>query len=215
MAAILTSAYMPSVQWFYRLYRHGTARLEQWENYTKQTCRNRCQIDSPNGVLCLTVPVEGGGKCLMKDVRISDHNKWRHIHWEALRSSYLNSPFFEYYADDFRPFFEKKWDFLFDFNEEIVMKCAELMDLDIQLQRTECFVNDYSVDSMHTDYRENIPHASVDDGFAVCEYYQVFKNKHGFLPNISVVDLLFNMGPESVLVLDKCTDHIRQGKNLI
>jgi hypothetical protein len=159
-------------------------------------------IDSPNGALALTIPVEkgNGGKCLMKDVRISDHGNWRHLHWQALVASYYNSPFFEYYEDDFRPFYEKKWDYLIDFNDAIMQKCCELIDIQPLLRRSDSYVK---IDG-GIDYRAllnpKIPF-ETDNQFVPKQYYQVFQQKQGFKPNLSIADLIFNMGPESVLVL--------------
>ena len=176
MDCLLSSCYLPPVQWFTKLCGYERVWVEQYDNYTKQTFRNRCIIDSPEGPLSLSLPVEkiSEGKCLMKDVRISDHNHWRSIHWHALSSSYLSSPFFEYYQDDFRPFYERKWTFLIDFNEELVAKCCAI-------HPKQNFENDTE--------------------FVATPYYQVFQHKHGFLPNLSIVDLIFNMGPEALLVL--------------
>ncbi len=140
----LPTAYMGPVSYYCKLYACGEACVDGWEHYVKQTYRNRCVIDSPNGPLSLTLPVEKmpDGKCLMKDVRISDHNHWRSIHWHALSSSYLSSPFFEYYQDDFRPFYERKWTFLMDFNEALVAKCCELIDLQPDIHRTPEYIAD-------------------------------------------------------------------------
>lgn len=115
--AILSSTYFGPIQWYQKLVRHSDCFIEQHESFVKQTYRNRCVIASANGPLSLTIPVERGvqpqsnGKTLMKDMRISDHANWRHVHWNALVSAYNDSPFFEYYADDLRPFFEKKVSF--------------------------------------------------------------------------------------------------------
>jgi hypothetical protein len=167
----------------------------------KQTYRNRCVIDSPNGALPLTIPVDKGegGKCLMKDVRISDHGNWRHLHWQALVASYYNSPFFEYYQDDFRPFYDRKWDFLADFNEELLYKCCELIDMQPSISRSLAYEK-----AEGEDYRSIISPKCADGAdtfFSPKSYYQVFQHKTGFKPNLSIVDLLFNMGPESLLVL--------------
>lgn len=202
---ILPSAYLPPVQYFVHLYDRGGCIVEQHEHYVKQTYRNRCVIDSPNGLLSLTIPVEksNDGKCQMKDVRISDHGNWRHLHWQALVASYYNSPFFEYYEDDFRPFYEKKWNYLIDFNEALIDKCCELIDIHPTMVRSESYVKVGN----GVDYRSVIsPKVSVEmDGvFVPAKYYQVFQHKQGFKPNLSIADLIFNMGPESVLVLQSC-----------
>lgn len=187
---ILPSAYLPPVSWFSALLREESILIEQHENYQKQTIRNRCTIDSPNGPLNLSIPVDRsiftGGKCLMKDVRISSHNDWQHQHWYALETSYFNSPFFEYLQDDLRPLYERKWDFLIDFNEALINKCCEMLDVQPNISRTSCY--------MGIDFVVNSQQPTVN-------YYQVFQQKHGFLPNLSIIDLIFNMGLESVLVL--------------
>lgn len=189
------------MQYFVHLYDRGGCVVEQYEHYVKQTYRNRCVIDSPNGALSLTIPVEktDGGKCLMKDVRISDHGNWRHLHWQALVASYYNSPFFEYYQDDFRPFYERKWKFLVDFNEDLLHKCCELIDMQPVVCRSAAYEKVEGVD-----YRSVISPKSadgMDEFFVPKQYYQVFQQKQGFKPNLSIVDLIFNMGPESLLVL--------------
>ena len=135
MKALLSTTYFGPVQWYQKLYRHEEVEIEQWESFQKQTYRNRCLIATTQGVQALTVPVERkeeSGKRkenTIKDVRISDHGNWRHLHWNALMSAYGESPFFEYYQDDIRPFFEKRWDYLFDFNEAIREKMCELLDI--------------------------------------------------------------------------------------
>lgn len=137
----------------------------------------------------------------MKDVRISDHANWRHLHWNALQSAYGESPFFEYYADDLHPFFERKWKFLYDFNWEITLKMCELIDIMPSLRRTECYVSDPS--GSIVDFREVIrpKHPGSDPDFSPRPYYQVYEHKIGFQPNLSILDLLFNEGNESVLYL--------------
>lgn len=202
---LLSSAYFPPVQYFTKLISNEQCHIEQYENYQKQTYRNRCIIDSPNGALSLTIPIEKfpHNKCLMKDVRISEHGDWRHVHWQAFTSSYFNTPFFEYYQDEFRPFFERKFDFLIDFNEEIILKCCELIDIQTILTRTTCYAEPLTNED---DYRGSISpkrNWSDDKTFHPIEYYQVFAHKHGFLPNLSIADLLFNMGPESLVILHK------------
>ena len=116
----ISSAYLGPVQQYCKLYQFEEVRIETAENYLKQTYRNRCTIAAANGPLSLSVPIVKPDtlKCPTKDIRISDHGNWRHLHWNALVSAYNMSPFFEYYEEDFAPFYEKKYKFLFDFNEE-------------------------------------------------------------------------------------------------
>ena len=200
MQVLLSTTYFGPVQWYQKLHRADAVLIEQWESFQKQTYRNRCQIATTNGVQALTVPVERGTSPLIKDIRISDHGNWRHLHWMALQSAYGESPFFEYYQDDIRPFFEQRWDYLVDFNEAICQKMCELIDIQPQVARSLEFVAE---PKEQADYRTaiNPKHPAPDAGFAPKPYYQVYAPKHGFLPNLSVLDLLFNMGPESIFYL--------------
>ena len=200
MQVLLSTTYFGPVQWYQKLHRADTVLIEQWESFLKQTYRNRCLIATTNGVQALTVPVERGTSPLIKDIRISDHGNWRHLHWNALTTAYSESPFFEYYQDDIRPFFEQRWDYLVDFNEAISLKMCELIDIQPQVARTTEFIPE-PIDL--TDYRSaiNPKHPAPDADFSPKPYYQVYAQKHGFLPNLSVLDLLFNMGPESIFYL--------------
>ena len=200
----LSSAYLAPVQYYTKLYAARTAYVERHDNYMKQTYRNRCHIATADGLLALSIPTEKPAtpKCPMKDIRISDHGNWRHLHWNALCAAYRHSPFFEYYEDDFRPFYEQKYPFLYDFNEALCALVCSLIDLHPRILRTDSYRQTFASDE--TDAREHIhpKHPYTDDpDFCPKPYYQVFGEKHGFLPNLSIADLLFNMGPESLLVL--------------
>lgn len=199
MDALLSTTYFGPVQWYQKLYRAEHVEIEQWESFQKQTYRNRCLIATTNGIQALTIPVVRGTSPLIKDIRISDHGNWRHLHWNALQSAYGESPFFEYYQDDILPFFEKRWTFLLDFNEEIRTKISELIDIQPNVPYTE----GYSSSPSMRDFRMaiNPKHPEPDSDFVPKPYYQVYQQKHGFLPNLSILDLLFNMGPESILYL--------------
>ena len=200
MHVLLSTTYFGPIQWYQKLYRAEHVEIEQWESFQKQTYRNRCLIATANGVQALTVPVEHGDSPLIKDIRLSDHGNWRHLHWNALQSAYGESPFFEYYQDDIRPFFERHWTFLLDFNEEIRQKMCELIDIQPNVSYTEGFIPE---ESPLTSYRIAISpkHPQDDPDFLPKRYYQVYEQKHGFLPNLSILDLLFNMGPESIFLL--------------
>ena len=202
-SALLSSTYFGPVQWYQKLNKYDTCLIEQHDHFVKQTYRNRCVIAATNGLQTLSIPVEKfeGAKCEMRDVRISDHANWRHQHWYALQSAYGESPFFEYYEDDIRPFFERKWDFLYDFNWEITLKMCELIDIMPCMRRTASYELEPSEGVI--DFRETIrpKHPGRDDEFSPRTYYQVYQQKYGFQPNLSVLDLLFNQGNESVLFL--------------
>ncbi|MDR2118266.1 MAG: WbqC family protein [Tannerellaceae bacterium] len=196
----LSSAYLAPVQYYCKLFHFSGACVETAENYLKQTYRNRCIIAGANGPFTLSVPVEKPDtpKCLTRDIRISNHGNWRHLHWHAMESSYNTSPFFEYYADDFRPFYRTEYRFLFDFNEKLRERICELLDLSPAIDYTSHYLS-----APPYDFRETIRprRPGHDSAFFPVPYYQVFSGKFGFLPNLSIVDLLFNMGPESLLIL--------------
>ena len=199
--ALLSSAYCAPVQWYQKLNRYDAVVVEQYDNFLKQTYRNRCIIATANGTQTLTIPVEKGDsdKCLMRDVRISDHGNWRRLHWNALATAYGDSPFFDYYADDLRPFYEQRFEFLFDFNMQLTEKLCELLDIHPHVEPTK----EYVKSGDFADYRDAIrpKQPPTDSDFKACPYYQVFSQRHGFLPNLSILDLLLNMGPESIFYL--------------
>ena len=176
----ISTTYLGPVQQYCKLFQYPEVHLETAENYLKQTFRNRCTIAAANGPLALSIPIVKPDtlKCPTKDIRISDHGNWRHLHWNALVSAYNMSPFFEYYEEDFAPFYEKKYEFLFDYNEELRQLICRLLDL-----------------------HPNVIYTGEDPSFSPKPYYQVFQGKLGLLPIMSIVDLLFNMGPEGLLVL--------------
>jgi hypothetical protein len=199
MKVLLSTTYFGPVQWYQKLHRAEYIEIEQWESFQKQTYRNRCLIATTNGIQALTVPIERNNSQLLKDIRISDHGNWRRLHWNALQSAYGESPFFEYYQDDIHPFFEKRWTFLLDFNEEIRARMCELIDIEPHVSYTSAFVADTNI----PDFRSaiNPKHPAPDPDFTPKPYYQVYQPKHGFLPNLSILDLLFNLGPESIFYL--------------
>lgn len=201
----LSSAYLAPVEYYTKLYKYNKIYIERHDNYIKQTYRNRCTIASADGPLTLSIPTEktDGLKCPMKDIRISDHGKWRHLHWVAIESAYKNSPFFDYYQDDFRPFYEKKYEFLYDFNEQLCILVCELIDIKSNINHTDEYKQTFNWGE--DDFREIIhpkkDYQLADPYFMPSPYYQVFESRHGFIPNLSIIDLLFNMGPESLLIL--------------
>lgn len=208
MNIYLSTAYLAPVQYYTKLLLRGNIFIECEENYVKQSYRNRCNIVSANGIIPLSIPVEhaSGSKIQIKDIRIAEHGNWQHMHWNAIVSAYNSTPFFEYYQDDFAPFYHKKYSFLFDFNEELRSLICNLLQLnDIQIYYTDNYKTELGQNEL--DFRENIhPKKNwekLDKAFFPQNYYQVFSQKLGFMPNMSILDLLFNMGNESILVLQK------------
>jgi len=196
---LLCSAYLPPISFFTAIKNGGDVVIEQYDNYCKQTYRNRCIIATAGGKQALTIPVvkSDSPKQLMKDVRISDHGEWRRQHWNALESAYMNSPFFMYYQDDFRPFYEKKIEFLIDFNTELTALILKLAGINKEIKLTGSFgKNGANISDLR-----NMIEPGINEPAESRPYWQVFKQKHGFIGNLSAVDLLFNMGPEFPLYL--------------
>lgn len=201
---IIGSAYLAPVSYFAALCSCRKAYIERYDHYMKQTYRNRCVIASAGGPLALTIPVEKlrEDKCCMKDIRMSEHGNWRHVHRNAFVAAYKKSPFFDYYDAEFNAFFERKYEFLYDFNLELTHWICEQIDIQPELVPTNEYMD---AGKGLLDLREVIhPKRTVADKlsfYRYVPYYQVFDSRYGFLPDLSIADLLFNMGPESLLVL--------------
>ncbi|TDS11863.1 WbqC family protein [Sphingobacterium paludis] len=194
---LLPAFYLPPVSYFHAIKQQGSPvlLLEQHEHYAKQSYRTRAKIATANGILDLIVPIVHGRKehVPMKDIRINYEHDWQRLHWLSLQTAYRSSPYFEYYEDDFYQFYDRKHDFLFDFNRAqlgLILKCLK-MDLAIEL--TESFATQVE----YKDIRGAIHPKREKFWPEQPAYYQVFEERHGFLPDLSVVDLLFNQGPQS------------------
>ncbi len=205
MLPLLSSAYLPPVSFFKVMAGAPQVLIERNDSYHKQTYRNRCVIATADGTQTLTVPVvksDFPGQ-LMRDVRISDHGNWRHLHWNAIASAYMNSPFFMYYEDDFRPIYEKRYEFLIDFNMALTGKVLELAGMNTSLILTDEFrpmEQNPVLNAGNGDFRR-LADPSEDTGMTFAPYYQVFRRRNGFIPNLSIVDMLFNLGPEMIIHL--------------
>ena len=199
--ALLSSAYLAPVEYYTLMNRCSKTIIEQHDHYIKQTYRNRCRIASANGVQTLSIPIEKSDspKSLTRDIRIADHGNWRHLHWHAIVSAYNSTPFFEYYVDDFLPFYQKPFKYLFDFNEQLREKVCSLLDINPVISYSEFF--DINLDTNTLDRRDLIHPKKESFQKDFKPYYQVFEIKYGFIPNLSIIDLLFNMGPESIFYL--------------
>lgn len=200
---LFSSLYLAPVEYYYALNKCKKAVIEVNDNYQKQSYRNRCIIAGANGPLTLSIPIvkPDSAKCLMKDIRIADHANWRHLHWNAIVSAYNSSPFFQFYEDDFRPFYEKKIPFLHDFNEQLRILICRLTGIEKNITYSKAYITE-STESTECiiDFRETI-HPKLKSDFRTDPYYQVFSGKLGFQNNLSILDLLFNMGNESVFYL--------------
>lgn len=202
---LLSTACFAPVQYYSKILKAESVYIEQFENFIKQTYRNRYTILGGNGPIDLIVPVvKGRGpKTLIKDLQISYDTDWQRNHWRTIFSAYGSSPYFEYYADDLAPFFEKKFNFLLEYNLAIHKSLCELFEIDYNIILTE----DFEKVPLETDnYRERIsPKVKTpsDPHFYPAPYTQVFSDKLGFAQNLSIIDLLFNEGPNSYSILEQ------------
>lgn len=198
---LLSTAYLAPVEYYIILANAKKILLEEHEYYQKQTYRSRCKISTANGIMDLSIPVDKSGKESVRDIKISAHNDWQTHHWRSIESAYNSSPFFEYYSDDIKPFFEKKWVFLWDFNMEIQQAICKLLEIEPNIGTTDTYQT--SVADLQ-DLRERI-HPKKNPLIETQSYYQVFEQKFGFTPNLSIIDLLFNMGNEAQLIIKNQT----------
>ncbi len=205
MASILSTAYFPPVEYFFSLNRCGNVWVDGYENYQKQTYRNRCIIYSPNGPQSLVIPVirPDKPKTIVKDTLISYDEDWAIVHRRSIETAYNSSPFFLYYKDDLLSITDKKHKYLFDLNNEILTKLINITGIETVLKLTQNYIEQPE----HPDLRNVIypkrKNNTISTGFNLPPYTQVFDKKHGFIPNLSIIDLLFNEGPNTVEYLKK------------
>lgn len=198
----LSTAYLAPIEYYIVMSVADAVFLEHCESYEKQSYRNRCYIAAANGKMALSIPVEksSGDKILTRDIRISDHNDWQVQHWRSIESAYNSTPFFEFYKDDLVPFYEKKWDFLWDFNLEIQATVLELLDMQPNIKFTEEYKTDTEKNCLN--FRTSIHPKKENKLTSNTPYYQVFEQRFDFIPNLSIIDLLFNMGNEAQLTIN-------------
>ncbi len=199
-SVLLHPTYFPSIATFVAIAKTDTIMFEVCDNYQKQTYRNRMFIYDVNGKLPLTIPViySQKNRQLYKDILIAEDENWQDLHWKSIQSAYSSSPFFEFYEHDFQPLFTEKFTNLMDFNfksMEVIFGCLELP---FEFETTKTF-------EKHPENR--IDYRSLADNRKEVEqdfkgYIQVFDDKHGFIPNLSILDLICNEGPNSMLYLE-------------
>jgi hypothetical protein len=187
---------------------NGDVFIENHENFQKQSYRNRCYIYGANGIQCLVIPVKKnhGEKTPITDVEIDYSSPWQKIHLKSIQSAYQTSPFYEYYADDFNALYDEMPDRLFDLNHRMLEYILTQVGLLCKINLTDAFEKS-PVDK--SDFRRSIqpkPRLNKPDrNFMPVPYQQVFQERNGFLPNLSIIDLLFNEGPDALQVLKQST----------
>ena len=201
---LLNTAYFPPISYMARIKASRQVHVEQHEHYGKQSYRNRCDILTANGVISLTVPVKKGAqlKTLTKEVQVDYDTPWQREHFRGIESAYKKSPYYDYYIDSLHDFFERKERYLIDLNEKILQQLLELISMERPLLRTSDYIR-HPEDC--PDFREVIhPKASRrirEDDYIPKPYYQTFAERFPFTPNLSILDLLFNTGPEASLFI--------------
>jgi len=187
---LLSTAYLAPISYYAILLQHENCSIEMHEHFVKQSIRNRCEIYGANGKLRLSIPKErkGSSKTIIQELKISYKDNWQKEHWNAIVSAYNSSPFFEYYKDELQPLFEEKEDYLVVFNSKLQNIILDLL----QEENTSNTTTEYLHKGDFSDLR-NHKWEKVNQE----KYNQVFMEKHGFIPNLSILDLLFNLGPES------------------
>ena len=188
--SVFHAEYFPSIDWYSLWLQSEQAVIDQYEYFERKSNRNRCWVNGPNGKIMLSVPLDGGRnqKCRMKDLRIANHEKWAQVHWRTLDACYRRSPFFEFFELELNALFHTKFDFLLELN------LATLAFLNKCLQvKKECLVSVAYVEDFQHDYRLNLPLQQ-----SRIPYTQPFSDRHGFVPELSMLDALFCCGRASL-----------------
>jgi len=198
---IVPCCYLPPISFWSVWLNAAHIEIEAQENFVKSTFRNRCEVAGTNGLLKLSIPVEGGKshRQLFKDTRIANDKRWQKIHWQTLCSAYRRSVYFEYYEDRLAPFYHKEFEFLYDFNRQLL----ELVCSFFKVEKPNAFTSTYEKEygtgvldlrSYFKSLNETLP---GNIHFEAPEYFQCFGDRTGFLPNLSVLDILFSEGPNA------------------
>lgn len=198
--------YLGPVNYYARLVREEQLLFEQWDHYVKQSYRNRCKIMGPNGLQVLSIPVKRvhGVKILYKDLKVDPDRRWYKNHWRSLTAAYAASPYFELLSDELTEFFRGDISFLVDLNLQLTRWVLSVMGINKSMELSTVFTpQDRDADPWGYVHPKKEP-LVADPHFSAEPYHQVFSERHGFLPNLSILDLLFNLGPDSMRYLKAC-----------
>jgi hypothetical protein len=193
-AVLLSTAYLPNLHYLSQVLNSDTIVLEKHENFIKQSYRNRCEIMGSNGKLSLSIPlIRQADKELISEKKISYAEDWQKQHWRTITSAYKNSPYFEFFEDELKPFYEKKFEFLFDYNTGLLQTILHILRVKKQMG----FTGKYEVNPQSITDLRSLSDIIVTE-YKTEPYYQVFADKHGFIPNLSCLDALFNVGLRTI-----------------
>ena len=197
MKILLPIFYLPPISWFAVFLKvENEVVLEQFENFPKQTYRNRANIYGANGRLSLIIPTRHTGKCVMKETEISHRENWQQLHWKSIKTAYQRSPYFESYEEKLEKIFEFKTDSLIEFN----LNALKIIQDILKTEKAYSLNNDYVKIPLEENYREKFS-AKKETEFEMEEYYQTFSDKLGFEKDLSILDLICNKGPETLTYL--------------
>lgn len=198
---LLSTAYLPPVSWISKALHAKNVLVEAYETYPKQTYRNRCKILTANGIQSLSIPVNkpNGRNTITKDIEIFYDEPWQRLHWRSIHAAYSNSPYYLYYQDELIKFFEKEYRFLLDFNLEILHSVVNMMKLSIEIDMTKEFIHK---PTGTMDHRNTFSPKKNINPELFTSYHQVFEDRHGFVADLSIIDLLFNEGPAAQSALN-------------
>lgn len=198
MHCIVPPAYFGSVSYFSDLLKFGEAVVDVHSHFEKQSVRSRAEILGANGPLKLIVPLEKwGNRTPMHDIRIDNSGQWPKQHFKSIRSAYGSAPFYEHYVDRFKKFYDQTYSHLSDLDMASTVLILELLDQQIRLSPTERFVPSERGAVETLDLRPKYGRKSKADPQVFNSYLQVFSDRSSFVPDLSIMDLVFNQGPAS------------------
>ena len=194
MSRIFPTAYLPSIEYVSLFLKTEDASIELFETYQKQSCRTRTNVMTANGIQTLTIPVikTNGNHTLTKDIEISYKESWQQVHLRCLESAYRKSAYFDYYFPYFEKIYRQKFNTLVELNDFCLKTILKIM----KVKKDYSFTTDFERIVDENDYRISLSKGT--NKIEMKPYYQVFADRHGFIPNLSIVDLLFNEGPNSI-----------------
>jgi WbqC-like protein family len=203
---LLSSAYFPPINYFSLIMAADRVLIENEENYIKQSYRNRCRIYAANGPMTLSVPVLAGSfrKTPLKETRIDYSKRWQQVHLGAIESAYRSSPYFEFYFDDIKDVISAGHELLIDLNLQTIIIALKISGITTPCSYTEAFEEPAG---KPYDFRYLLSPKKPDrlSRFSFASYFQTFSDRHGFVPGLSILDLIFNMGPDSSDLIRRTT----------
>lgn len=197
MKVLLPLFYLPPISWFSVFLQHDAeVTLEQFENFPKQTYRNRTVIYGANGKLALIIPILHNGKKTINEIEVSQRENWQKLHWKSIKNAYQSSPYFEFYEDQLAQIFTFETQSLCQFN----LNALQIIQKILKTEKAYSLNEEFTKTPAEVDFRNKFS-AKKESEFEMEEYYQTFSDKLGFEKDLSILDLICNKGPESLTYL--------------